>query len=86
MAALDRVRRGTPGGTQFVDLASINPSATDEPPALPLRERIARTNLETVRRAGVGALSACFEAIESDRARTYRALEAREAGTAQATP
>ena len=80
MAALDRVRRGTPSGTQFVDVATLNGNLAEEGP--PLRDRIAGANLETVKRAGVQVLSACFEAIEGDRARTYRALEAREAGVA----
>jgi len=82
MATLDRVRRGTPSGTQFVDVATLSGPLSEEGPPPPLRDRIAGANLETVKRAGVQVLSACFEAIESDRARTYRALEAREAGSA----
>ena len=79
MATLDRVRRGTPSGTQFVDVTTLNGPLSEEEPPPPLRDRIAGANLETVKRAGVQVLTACFEAIESDRARTYRALEMREA-------
>ena len=79
MEALDRVRRGGPGGTQFVDIASIQLCASGASVTAPLRERIARANLETVRREGVESLSGRFEAIRRDRARTYELLEARDA-------
>jgi hypothetical protein len=78
MSTLDRVRRGTPSGTQFVDVATLDWSVSLGD-TKPLRERIAGANLETVRRAGVQVVSAHLDAIQSDRARTYRALEAREA-------
>jgi hypothetical protein len=77
--ALERVRRGGLGGTQFVDIASIDTKLSDPPATEPLRDRIARTNLDTVRRAGVESLSARFDAIRRDRVRTYQLLEAREA-------
>jgi hypothetical protein len=77
--ALERVRRGATGGTQFVDMAAIEAMPSGAPATEPLRDRIARANLETVRRAGVESLCARFEAIRCDRARTYQALEAREA-------
>ena len=79
MSALERVRRGTPGGTQFIDVASLEASLKAEAVTPPLRERIARANLDTVRREGVPAMRARFEAIQSDRAQTYRALSEREA-------
>lgn len=79
MAALDRVRRGTPAGTQFLDVASLDTSLSDQTAPTPLRDRIARANLETVRRAGVQALRARFEAIQDDRTRSYRALQNGEA-------
>jgi hypothetical protein len=78
MVALDRVRRGGPGGTQFVDMASLEAKPSGASATEPLRERIARANLETVRRAGVASLTGRFEAIRRDRARTYELLEARE--------
>lgn len=75
MSCLERVRGNAPHGTQFVDVAQLDgpPCAT---PAPPLRERIARANLETVARIGVDELSARIDAIHEDRARTYAALEA----------
>lgn len=79
MAVLERVRRGTPGGTQFIDVASLDASLSEESATPSLRDRIARTNLETVRRVGVQALRSRLDAIQHDRARAYRALEAREA-------
>jgi hypothetical protein len=78
MTALERVRRGTLGGTQFVDIAAIEANPSGTAAAQSLRERIARANLETVRRAGVESLRACFEGIRRDRARTYEVLAARE--------
>lgn len=78
MAALERVRRGAPTGTQFVDVASLDAAVSEEAATPSLRDRIARANLETVRRVGVQALHSRFDAIQQDRARAYRALEARE--------
>lgn len=79
MTTLERVRRGTPAGTQFVDVASLEATVSEEAATPSLRDRIARTNLETVRRVGVQALRSGLDAIQEDRVRTYRALEAREA-------
>jgi hypothetical protein len=70
-AAVDRVREGTPQGTQFVDARLLDVSAA---PSLPLRERIARANLGTVTRMGVGTMTALLDAIARDREETYRRL------------
>ncbi len=78
MSVLQRVRSGTPQGTQFVDAASIADLLTQKG-ELSLRDRIARANLETVRRAGVDQLISRLEAIQRDRTVTYEALSAREA-------
>lgn len=79
MATLERVRRGAPAGTQFIDVASLDAIVSEEAVVPSLRDRIARANLDTVRRAGVQALRSHLDAIQQDRVRTYRALEAREA-------
>jgi hypothetical protein len=71
-AAVDRVRAGTPQGTQFVDIRLLD---ADSAAAVPLRERIARTNLTTVTRIGVDRMTAMLDAIVRDREDTYRALE-----------
>ena len=70
-AAVDRVRAGTPQGTQFVDIRLLD---ADVAPPVPLRERSARTNLATVNRMGVGQMTARLDAILRDREATYRGL------------
>jgi hypothetical protein len=79
MSALKRVRTGTPEGTQYVDMSVFDPSVAEASPAT-LRERIARANLNTVRRMGVAELAGRIDAIHRDRARSYRALVARDRG------
>jgi hypothetical protein len=79
MASLARVRGGTPEGTRFIDITRIDPALL-ESHGPPLRERIARANLETVRRMGLDELCARLDAIRSDRDATYRALLEGEAG------
>ena len=75
-SVLESVRAHTPQGTQHVDIQHFDPeSLSDE---LPLRERIARTNLDTVRALGVEELTRRFEEIRADRDRTYTALRRRE--------
>jgi hypothetical protein len=76
--ALDRVRRGAPAGTQFVDIAWLDMVLSEGAVTPPLGARIARANLETVRRTGVRTLSERFDAIQRDRETTYLAIEARE--------
>ncbi len=69
---LDRVRGRTPQGTQFVDM-----SVFDEPDTgVPLRERIARTNLNTVHELGVEEMERRLLDIRRDRDASYAALAA----------
>ena len=74
--ALDDIRTGAAQGTQFLDIASLDAvlSGTAQPP---LRERIARANLETAERCGIGALRRHLDDIRRDRDETYAALAAR---------
>jgi hypothetical protein len=71
---LDSVRERTPQGTQLVDIRHFDlDSAVEE---VPLRERIARQNLDTARRVGLPELARRLEDIRADRDRTYAALRA----------
>jgi hypothetical protein len=74
--ALDDIRTGAAQGTQFLDIASLDAvlSGTAQPP---LRERIARANLATAERCGIGALRRRLDDIRRDRDETYAALAAR---------
>lgn len=74
-SVLDAVRANTPQGTQLVDLEHFDPSTLRE--EIPLRERIARTNQDTVRALGVGELARRFAEIRADRDRTYSTLKSR---------
>jgi hypothetical protein len=73
-SVLERVRNRAPQGTQFVDLDALEASAAGGGDATPLRERIARSNLMTVERMGVGELTRRLDAIRRDRDESYRAL------------
>jgi hypothetical protein len=75
-SVLDRVRSGTPQGTQFFNIGDFDP-ASFVAPAPPLRERIAKTNLATTERMGVGALTKKLDEIRRDRDESYRGLKAR---------
>jgi hypothetical protein len=70
-SVLERVRAGTPQGTQFVDVRSLDVNVEY---AVPLRERIARANLATVERMGVAELKQRMDAIVKDRESTYERL------------
>jgi hypothetical protein len=67
---------GAAQGTHFVDITSLDLAnlGNGHPP---LRERIARANLATTERIGVGAVEARLDAIRRDRDETYGALAAR---------
>jgi hypothetical protein len=67
-SAVDRVRNGTPQGTQFFDVRSLDPECVSQ---TPLRERIAKANLVSVQRLGVDELRARLDDIRRDRDRTY---------------
>jgi hypothetical protein len=71
---LDRVRGGTPEGTQFFDSSVIDVLATGGPPEPTVRERVSRTNLATVRSVGVDDVRATLDALRRDRDETYREL------------
>jgi hypothetical protein len=75
-SVLDRVRSGTPQGTQFFSMGAFDPSAFVAP-APPLRERIARTNLATTERMGLDELTRRLDDIRHDRDESYRALQSR---------
>ncbi|MGE0785387.1 MAG: DUF1415 family protein [Sandaracinaceae bacterium] len=74
LSALERVRRGTPTGTAFVDPALLDLRAL-EAPRRPLHERIGELNLETVQRVGPPHVEAMFEAILRDRDAAYGAID-----------
>jgi hypothetical protein len=78
MTALDRVRGRAPQGTQFVDVATLDIQSSQNT-APPLRERIARANLETVLRLGIEEVQSRIESIQRDRAETYVALSLAQA-------
>ncbi len=74
--ALERVRRGSPTGTGYVDLATVDLAAlAAQLERRPLHERIAELNLATVEREGVAAIEARLEDIVADRDRSYRAID-----------
>ncbi|MBM4362304.1 MAG: hypothetical protein FJ104_06460, partial [Deltaproteobacteria bacterium] len=75
--ALERVRRGSPEGTSFVDLSDLG-SLADLRPGRPLRERVSGANFRTVKTVGLEEVAARLGAIHADRATTYARL-AREA-------
>jgi hypothetical protein len=75
-SVLDRVRSGTPQGTQFFNVGDFDPS-TFVAPAPPLRERIARTNLATTERMGVAELTRRLDDIRRDRDESYKTLQLR---------
>jgi hypothetical protein len=74
-SALERVRAAAGQGTEFVDVSRLR---LDAPPAVPLREQIARTNHATALRLGLDTLTHKLDDIVRDRARTYRRLESSE--------
>ncbi|CAN5703358.1 hypothetical protein BH09MYX1_BH09MYX1_16610 [soil metagenome] len=72
-STLERVRSGTPQGTQFLDPKSFELDPPKQ--TVPLRERISRANFATIDRLGVAELVRRLDAIASDRKRTYLELE-----------
>lgn len=76
LRALERVRRGTPTGTAYVDPSALDLDVlSKEVEKRPLHERIADLNLETVRDLGVEAVEDKLEDILRDRDRSYRAID-----------
>jgi hypothetical protein len=78
---LDRVRSSTPQGTQFMDLRMLEElDASGVGEQVSLRQRIARTNLATVKDLGLEEVTRRIEAIAEDRRSTYRAIESAGVG------
>ena len=76
-SVLERVRSRSPEGTAFLDPASLDlerllAEQADAP--VPLRQRIARTNRDTVSRVGVGEVEAQLAEIFRDRDQSYARL------------
>lgn len=72
--ALDRVRDGFSDGTSFVDISILSTLDRNREETLPLRERIARANLRTVRRLGVDQVQGLLDRIMRDRDQSYAKL------------
>lgn len=71
---LDRIDPGRGAGTSFVSLARFLVGDIDLPPEPSPRERVAQTNLDTVRRGGDIRIARALAAIQEDRRQSYRAL------------
>jgi len=76
LSMLEELRRPFERGTGYVDPANLAAVETllAAPVKRPLHERIAQTNLETIRRLGVQAVAARLEAIREDRDASYAAI------------
>lgn len=74
-SVLERVRRATPSGTAFFDPEHTNlEELLRAPPQVPVHERIAQTNHETVERLGVEGVCERLDDIVRDREASYAAL------------
>lgn len=79
MSVLEGVRRKEGDqGTGYVDLSKISPAQlaelAAEQPAVPLHDRVAEANLETIATLGVRDAEAVLSDIRADRERSYAAL------------
>ena len=78
VSVLDAVRAHTPQGTRLVtDVEQFLRSMSSAAPVreeVPLRERIARQNLETTRKMGLEELKRKLDDIRADRDRSYAVL------------
>jgi len=73
-SVLERVRSRSPEGTAFIDPGSLDLErllAEQKKPPVPLRQRIARANQETIAELGVAELEAQLDDILRDRDETY---------------
>jgi hypothetical protein len=70
-SVLERVRERSPEGTGFVDLRLLDPKSFQVDPEPTLRQRIAETNLDTIRRVGVEEIERRLAEIRRDRDRSY---------------
>lgn len=78
-SSLERVRGNEIEGTAFLDLDLLGAAGLSLPPApTPLRERIAKRNLDTVRSEGVENIERVLEDILRDRDRTDERLQGRK--------
>jgi hypothetical protein len=78
-SSLERVRGNEIEGTAFLDLDLLGATGLSIPPTpTPLRERIAKRNLETVRSLGVESVERVLEDILRDRDRTDERLQGRK--------
>lgn len=76
-STLDSVRKHEQTGTAFLDPASLASMSIEElvqPAAVPMHERVAKANLDTVRRLGVAEIEAILADIRADRDRAYAAI------------
>jgi hypothetical protein len=71
VSVLDAVRANTPQGTRLMDLEQVLKSNFEIREEIPLRERIAKQNLETAKKMGLEALGAKLDEIIADRKRSY---------------
>ncbi|MEM9071085.1 MAG: DUF1415 family protein [Myxococcota bacterium] len=75
ISVLEALRAPFDEGTDFVDLSRVDLAAfLARPLKKPLHERIAQTNLETVKRLGLEAVEARFQDIRKDRDRSYSSI------------
>ncbi|MDX2055976.1 MAG: DUF1415 family protein [Polyangiaceae bacterium] len=72
---LERVREGTPQGTHFLDVHTLDlASLTSLREEKSLREKISDHNLEQAEAVGIARLEQIFADIRADRDRSYRAI------------
>jgi hypothetical protein len=71
VSALERVRKGFSEGTHFFDPMQFNLKQPPPKRELPLRERIARANLQTLQRVGLDRAEAILQDIFEDRDASY---------------
>ncbi|HEX9620050.1 MAG TPA: hypothetical protein VF989_07950 [Polyangiaceae bacterium] len=71
MHVLERVRAGTPGGTEFFDPSLLSAERLREIAPLSLRERIARSNHRTLSGPDFARALAVLDSVHADRERSY---------------
>jgi hypothetical protein len=72
VTALERVRKGFSEGTHFFDPMQLNLKQPPPKRELPLRERIAKANLQTIEQVGLARAEAILTAIFEDRDASYQ--------------
>ncbi|MCB9583831.1 MAG: DUF1415 family protein [Polyangiaceae bacterium] len=73
-SVLDRMRQGPAEGTHFIDLSNFSLEDLPRPGQRPLRERIAKSNAETLKNLTFERFDALIAAILHDRDEAYGAL------------